>query len=80
MLFQQFDTGWGRMEKIKENLAIKYSNFSKIDIVGNLIKKQVKDKYETYWLSRINETKIGSDNLNHNKLRFLRGISKKKAT
>ena len=35
------NTWWGRIEKIKENLAIKYSTFSKIDIIGNLIKKQI---------------------------------------
>ena len=37
---------WNRVEKIKEKLEIKYSNFSKIDVVGQMIKKQVKSKFE----------------------------------
>ena len=70
------------MEKFKQNLRIKYSTFSKTDAIGNLIKKQIRGKYEAFWLSKINDIKIGSDNLNHNKLRFyftLKGCFKKES-
>ena len=48
------NTRWGRMEKFKQNLRIKYSTFSKTDTIGNLIKKQIRGKYETLRLSKIN--------------------------
>ena len=47
-----------------------------------MIKRQIRGKYETFWLSKINEIKIGSDNQNHNKLRFysaLKGCFKKES-
>ena len=45
-----------------------------------LKKKQIKSKFETFWLNKINEIKLGKDNKNHNKLRFystLKGCFKK---
>ena len=36
---------WNRVEKIKEKLEMKYPNFSKIEVVGQMIKKQVKGKF-----------------------------------
>ena len=65
---------WGRVEKIKQNLGIRYSQFSKLDLIGENIKKQVKSKYEKYWLCEIKKIKLGEDNLNHNKLRFYSNI------
>ena len=46
------------------------------------IKKQIRGKYESFWLSEINIIKIGSDNINHNKLQYyytLKGCFKKEA-
>ena len=71
---------WGRVEKIKEKLGIKYSQFSKIEVIGKVIKKHVQGKFETFWLGEINKQKLGEDNLNHNKLRYystLKGCFKK---
>ena len=74
------NTWWGRVEKIKDNLGIKYSTFSKIDTIGNNIKKQIKSKFEIFWLNEIKKVKIGADNKNHNKLRYystIKGCFKK---
>ena len=73
-------TWWGRVDKIKQTLGIKYSSFSKIDIIGQNIKRQVKSKFEAFWLAEINEIKLGPDNKDHNKLRFystIKGCFKK---
>ena len=74
------NTWWGRVEKIKQTLRIKYSQYSKIDIIGNNIKKQLKSKFEMFWLAEINKIKLGNDNKNYNKLRFystIKGCFKK---
>ena len=53
-------TSWfSRVEKIKTFLGLKYSTFSKIDVIGNLIKKQIKSKFEQFWLREINKIKLG---------------------
>ena len=70
-------TSWFlRVEKIKTFLGLKYSTFSKIDV----IKKQIKSKFEQFWLREINKIKLGDDNKNHNKFRFyasIKGVSTK---
>ena len=74
---------WGRVEKIKLNLGIRYSPFSKLDLIGENIKNQVKSKFENYWLREINKIKVGEDNLNHNMLRFysnIKGCLKKRTS
>ena len=73
-------TWWGRVEKLKENLNLNYSDFSSISVIGNSIKKRIKSKFELFWLKEINKIKIGKDNKNHNKLRFystIKGCFKK---
>ena len=60
----------GARDKIKQNLGIKYSPFSKIEIIGQNIKRQVKSKFEAFWLAEINAIKLGPDGKSHNKLRF----------
>ena len=68
---QSPNNSWfGRIEKLKENLNINYQKNSKIDSIGFHIKKQVKSKFENFWLAEINKVKPGPDNLNHNKLRY----------
>ena len=63
-------TWFGRVEKIKTTLGLKYSPFSKIDIIGQILKKQIKSKFEQFWIKEINKVKLGPDNKNHNKLRY----------
>jgi hypothetical protein len=42
-------TSWfSCVEKIKTFLGLKYSTFCKIDVIGNLIKKQMKSKFEQF--------------------------------
>ena len=45
-----------------------------MDVIGNLIKKQIQSKFEQFWLREINKIKLGDDNKNHNKLRFYASI------
>ena len=61
---------WTRTEKIKNLLGINYSQFSKLEVIGSIIKKCVKSKFEAYWLKSINKQKLGENNENRNKLRF----------
>ena len=45
-----------------------------------MIKKQIKSKFEQFWLKEVNKVKLGSDNKNHSKLRFyatIKGCFKK---
>ena len=49
-------------------------------MIGLLIKKQMKSKFEQFWLKQINRIKLGTDNKNHNKLRYyatIKGCFKK---
>ena len=63
-------TWFGRVEKLKANLNISFQISSKIDSIGSSIKKQIKSKFEKYWLTEVNKVKTGADNLDHNKLRY----------
>ena len=63
-------TWFGRIEKLKANLNISFQISSKIDSIGSSIKKQIKSKFEKYWLTEVNKVKTGADNLDHNKLRY----------
>ena len=38
---------------------IEYSPFSNIDVIRNLIKKQIKGKFEIFWLNEIRKVKLG---------------------
>ena len=53
-----------------------------MDKIGDMIKKQVKSKFESFSLEEVTKVKPGPDNQNHNKLRFyssLKGCFKKEA-
>ena len=71
---------WGRVSHLKEKLGINYSKFSKLDVIGHTLKKQIKGKFETFWLDELRQLKLGEDNLSHNKLRYystIKGCFKK---
>ena len=53
------NTWWGRIEAIKQNLGVKYSVHSKLDLIVNCLKKQIRGKCEKYWLTEINRVKLG---------------------
>ena len=63
-------TWWGRIEAIKKSLCLKYSPFSKLEVIDFQIKKCIKSKFQLYWLKLINHKNIGIDGKDHNKLRF----------
>ena len=63
------DSWYSRVEKIKKLLNIKKS-YGKIHIVGNKIDSSIKSKFDRFFLDQINLKKIGSDGLDHNKLRL----------
>ena len=65
---------WGRVSHIKEKLGIKYSKFFKLYVIGHNLKKQIKGKFDTFWLDEIRKEKLGVDNVNHNKLRYYSSI------
>ena len=60
----------GRIDAIKKSLCIKYSSFSKIEVIDTQIKKSLKSKVQSHWLKLLNKEKIGDDGKDHNKLRF----------
>ena len=52
-------TWWGRIEAIKKSLCMKYSSFSKIEVIDTQIKKSLKSKVQSYWLKLLNKEKLG---------------------
>ena len=73
---------WAKIGKIETLLDIKYSKYSNIDKIGDLIKQKVKSKFELFWLNQINKISLKNDGIDHNKLRFyktFKGCFKKEA-
>ena len=57
-----------RVQKMEKLLCLpKISGLSKTS--GKLIKNGLRKQFETFWLDKVNSTKIGPDMTNHNKLR-----------
>ena len=69
----QFDNWYTKVEKIKSLLKIPnlYGNANK---VGSIIEKNIKSKFERFFLDEINLVRRGSDGLDHNKLRFFKTL------
>ena len=65
----ELDCWYSRVEKIKSLLNINRL-YGKPEKVGYLIDKSIKSKFDRFFLDEINEIKIGSDGLDHNKLRL----------
>ena len=63
------DSWNSRVDKIKFILKIP-TLYGKSDKVGIVIDKLLKGKFDRFFLDEINEIKIGSDGVDHNKLRF----------
>ena len=59
---------WAKVEEIKKLFGVKYSNFSKIEVIGSKIKICVKSKFEAYWLKQIKTDRVDKDGNSHNKL------------
>jgi hypothetical protein len=67
------DSWYTRVEKIKNLFNIKRL-YCKPDKVGVVIDKVIKSKFDRFYLDEINQTKIGNDGLDHNKLRFYKTL------
>ena len=65
----QVDSWYTRVEKIKNLFGIKRL-YCKPDKAGLIFNKIIKSKFDRFYLDEINQTKIGNDGLDHNKLRL----------
>ena len=65
----QIDSWYTRVEKIKNLLNIKRL-YCKPDKAGLFIDKNIKIKFDRFFLDDINQTQIGNDGQDHNKLRL----------
>ena len=67
------DSWNSRVDKVK--CLLKFPKlYGKSDKVGFVIDKLLKGKFDRFFLDEINETRIGSDGVDHNKLRFYKTI------
>ena len=70
---QQIDSWYSRVEKIKSLLSIKRL-YCKPEKAGNIIDKNIKSKFDRFFLNEINQTKLGPDGCDHNKLRLYKTL------
>ena len=63
------DCWLSRVEKIKTLLNLKRF-YGKPDRIGVIIGKNIKSKFDRFYIEEINQIKCGSDGQDHNKLRF----------
>ena len=57
-----------RIEKVKTLLKLKRLP-AKSDKAGEIIDKNIKSKFDKFYLDQINKLRIGNDGQDHNKLR-----------
>ena len=69
----QIDCWLTRIEKIKNLLNIKRLP-AKSDKAGTIIDKNIKSKFDKFYLDQINQIRIGNDGQDHNKLCFYKKI------
>ena len=69
----QVDSWYTRVEKIKNLFGIKRL-YCKPDKAGLVFDKIIKSKYDRFYLDEINMAKIGTDGLDHNKLRLYKTL------
>ena len=69
----QVDCWFSRVQKIKTLLEIKRV-YGKPDQAGNLIERNIKSKFDRFFLDQINLVKMGCDGVDHNKLRFYKHL------
>ena len=61
------------MEKIKSVLNLKRI-YGKPDKAGIIIDKIIKSKFDRFYLDEINQLKVGTDGLDHNKLKLYKTL------
>ena len=65
----EMDSWFSRTDQIKSLLDIKRS-YGPPNKVGHMIEKNIKSKFDIFFLNEINQTKMGNDGQDHNKLRL----------
>ena len=63
------DCWLSRVEKIKSLFNLRRLSGTP-DRVGGIIDRNIKSKFDTFFLDQINQIKIGNDEQDHNKMRF----------
>ena len=71
---QNKDCWLTRVNKIKKSIGCPLASFLKPCGVGKLLKKNIQGKFDKFWLEAINETKLGPDLMDHNKLRLYKSF------
>ena len=66
------DSWLTRVEKI-ENLLKIPRNYGPIKSAGKKLTSFLNSKFDRFWLDKVNESKLGLDNIDHNKLRTYKG-------
>ena len=67
--YSELDCWYNRMDKIKKLFNIRRL-YGKPEKVGKSIDKILRSKFDRFFLDEINQSKIGSDGCDHNKLRL----------
>ena len=67
------DTFYTRMRDIKSHLNIG-PLYGTAETIGHTIDKKLKSSFDLFYLSEINQVKLGDDLLDHNKLRFYKQL------
>ena len=70
---QDLDCWTSRIEKVKNMLKIQRV-YGQPEKVGRIFDKSIKSKFDRFFLDEINLIKIGSDGLDHNKLRLYKNL------
>ena len=69
----EMDSWFSRTDQIKSLLDIKRS-YGPPYKVGHMIEKNIKSKFDRYFLNEINQIKMGKDGQDHNKLRLYKTL------
>ena len=67
------DTWYSRVQKIKSVLNVPNLKGCK-DTVSIQLSKKLNSSFDRFWIDQINIEKIGSDGIDHNKLRFYKTL------
>ena len=67
------DTWYSRVQKMKQILGVSNLNGCK-DSVGKFLGEKLNSTFDRFWLDQINVTKLDSNGVDHNKLRFYKGF------
>ena len=69
----QLDTWYSRVQEMKKLLGISSPNGCK-ESVSIFLGKKLNSIFDRFWLDQINVSKLDSDNVDHNKLRFYKTL------